>query len=151
MVHRTQKDDHLRWRDTFVVKCGKMRRDGTSALFAGIRDRSTLAAASCFNDLDLNARALTKARINLLVHCTMRLKRKEATPKEFRAREDGFHEGEHIAMASEIIGQRKCLEILVSLLLRAAVIEEHFHICPAKAIERLLRIAYRHHVRAVLA
>ena len=54
-------------------------------------------------------------------------------------------------MASEIIGQRKCLEILVSLLLRAAVIEEHFHICPAEPIERLLRIAYRHHVRPVIA
>ena len=85
MAHRTQKNDHLRWRDTLVVKCGKMRRDGTSALFAGIRDRSALAATPRFDDLDLNARARTKARISFLVHCTMRLKRKKAIPEEFRA------------------------------------------------------------------
>lgn len=54
-------------------------------------------------------------------------------------------------MASEIIRERKRLKIRMRLLLHDAMIEENLNIGPTKAIKRLLRIAYRHHIRPVIA
>ena len=116
---------------------------------ASIIDSSPLAPR--FDNVHFNTRSFFKERIGIFAHGTLRTKRKKAISEEIRAREDRFDESKHIAMASEIIRERKRLKIRMRLLLHDTMIEENLNISPTKAIECLLRIAYRHHIRPVIA